>query len=504
MYRTLKISCCLLFSVFTLLPLAANANGWEHTAIPVSALIEALNDKDPALRQQAAHSLGHHRGTEVVAELNKVIKNKEPNPTIRQAVFVSLGKIGDPAALSNIGSCLASEEETSVRIACAAALSGIVSTEAESLTLDNLPDEDQTVQRALITSLGNYTSKRSLAILSESLNSKDPLQRGAAIAALGKTGQPGALKLLLPLLKVDIDESTLISVLKAVARIGGTDTPESIRTIYRKTSSDRIRRFTLIAMASFDEKVDGLFEALNSKDPLLQIQALEIFRENNNKDDIDRLTRTATLHATTFFDRPSSWLEENPDLALLELSVLNEYLRTVIAIDPHHAGGLFKVVTRKIGHARDKPILLQVAEGLYRARWQGLYGLGYTHKGTGEKLLKQAVQDSDERIRAVALRSMGVKDPGRFRGQAIALLDDESAEVRWHAAMVLGRDKDNSDVSALLNAANDSYSRVRKEVALSLGYRGNSQAEPVLEKMMNEDSDREVRAAAGYALGLLE
>lgn len=128
-------------------------------------------------------------------------------------------------------------------------------------------------------------------------------------------------------------------------------------------------------------------------------------------------------------------MERYPNKAVVELSVLNEFLRTVIAIDPHHADKLFKVVTQPYVVARNRPLLLQVAEGLYRARWHGLYGIGYTHAGTADDVLKRSIADPDARVRAVALRSMGVSDPTRFHSLAVKALNDISAECagkrRW-------------------------------------------------------------------------
>ena len=106
-------------------------------------------------------------------------------------------------------------------------------------------------------------------------------------------------------------------------------------------------------------------------------------------------------------------------------------------------------------------------------------------------------------MHAVALRSMGVNNPTRFRSAAVKALSDKSAEVRWQAAMVLGRGQDGGDIAPLLTATADVYARVRKESALSLGYLGNPAAKPVLTKLAENDADAQVRASASYALNLL-
>lgn len=495
---------CFLFTS----PPTAHANGWEHTAIPLPALFDALQDEHAEIRQRAAHSLGHHRGAEVTRQLLALLERGEPQPSVRQAVFISLGKIGAPAALPSIEKCLMSESEAPVRVACATALSGIVSPRSEQIAGNILADANtvtnSVVQRALLGSLGNYRTPEALQILSHAIQSSDTIFRHTAIVELGNSGHPAGLKYLLPLVQADTDEATLVTTLKAIAGIGGTTAPPTVQQLFNTTGSDRVRRFTLIALAAFDGGTNGLLQALNSDDPLLQIQALEIFREHNDKESIDPIVAIATRYAEAFFDHPVAWVERYPNKAVVELSVLNEFLRTVIAIDPHHADKLFKVVTQPYVVARNRPLLLQVAEGLYRARWHGLYGIGYTHAGTADDVLKRSIADPDARVRAVALRSMGVSDPTRFHSLAVKALNDISAEVRWQAAVVLGRDRTHRNIAPLLAATKDRYARVRKEAALSLGYLGDPQAKTVLTGLAQSDADAQVRASASYALGLLD
>ena len=372
-----RLFCFVLFCC----PIVAAANGWEHTAIPASALMSALQSDDASLRQQAAHSLGHHRGEDIAKQLIGVIQRGEPESSVRQAVFASLGKMGARSALPVIEKCLELESEITVRVACASALSGIVSPASESIAHRFQNEINPAVQRAALASLGNYKTQKSLDALVAVLGSDDRRLQLTAMAALGRTGNADALESLVPVINARADEISLVTALKAIARIGGVKAPQVVQNLYDKTDNDRIRRYALIALAAFDSETNGLLKALSSDDPLLQIQALEIIRENGNKQDIDHVINLAEKHTKKFFDRPAAWVEKNPEQAVVELSVMNEFLRAVIAIDPHHAGRLFKSVAQPRSISRNRPIFLEIAEGLYRARWQGIYGIGYTHKG---------------------------------------------------------------------------------------------------------------------------
>jgi HEAT repeat protein len=84
------------------------------------------------------------------------------------------------------------------------------------------------------------------------------------------------------------------------------------------------------------------------------------------------------------------------------------------------------------------------------------------------------------------------------------MLADGSAEVRWTAALGLGRLDAVAAVPALVERLSDGTARVREEASLSLGYIGDSRAREALVRVVEADENAQVRVAATLALDLLD
>ncbi len=484
----------------------AYSNGWEHTTIPMPVLIAALADPSAEIRLRAADSLGYRHQDDAVEHLVTLINKGESDLNVRQTVYQSLGRIGSPRATPILGDCLEQESQESVRAICVTALGLIQSGDAEPLVIDALADRSSNVRNAAITALGNFSSDKVTEKLVAQLNASDQSLHIRAIAALGRSRNPAAISDLLPLIGNDIDEPKLIETLKAVAAIGAIQSTERIERLYATTTSNRIRRYALMALSSTREDGAEKFamEALSADDPLVRLQGLEVLRENNSKASVRKIAKVGLHHSKLLFERPDAWYDGISAEPIVELSLLNEFLRTVIALDPRYGYNLFASVSSPSTLPKNNARMLQIAEGFYRARWQGLYALGYTFNPGAESYLKLALTDPDPRIRAVALRSIGVYGAKNFKRQVIAAGKDNTAEVRWTAARVLGRDRQSANVGPLLSMLGDRDATVRKETALSLGYLGNHQAIDALNNVAITDTATPVREAASFALSLLK
>jgi len=483
------------------------ANGWEHTAIPLPALISALSDQNADIRQKAAHSLGHHSSDNVAKKLLQVLDDGEQNTQVRQAIFGALGKIGYAGSFDAVNHCLAEETEVSVRTVCATVLETLGTADAEHAAILATNDPHHSVRLAAINVLGSYNSNRVIHVLTDFLGHEQQSVRLAAIRAVGRTAHPTAFDHIEELIDTDTEATILVAALKAVTKLSGNRARSKIQQVFSTTPNERVKRFALIALAATDSNGirASLENALSSDDPLMIIQSLEIIRDLKDTDLLPAVIRHAMGFSQRFYSQSALAIESNANQAIIDLSVINEFLRTVIAIDPHHAAGLFALAAKPPVIRNNKPIFLHVAQGIYQARWQATYGIGYTHAGDADEVIYQGFASKDARLRAIATRSMGVNDPTRFRELTLKAMQDNNAEVRWQAAVVMGRDPSITDLSALLKATSDPYSRVRKEAALSLGYvaGNNKEARERLQTIIAQDADPEVRASASYALKLL-
>ena len=134
-----------------------------------------------------------------------------------------------------------------------------------------------------------------------------------------------------------------------------------------------------------------------------------------------------------------------------------------------------------------------------------VHGLGYSRSRDAATLLagRAGLGDADPRLRAVAVRSLGVLGFAEAADQVMPLLDDPSPEVRWTAAKVLGRLAERRAVAPLIARLSDGTAEVRRQAALGLGYLGDPAARDALARAEKGDPSRSVRTAASYAWELL-
>ncbi|MGI9315827.1 MAG: HEAT repeat domain-containing protein [bacterium] len=483
----------------------AFANGWEHTSIPLSALMTALTNPNSDVRIRAIQSLGYRHEIQVVQRLVDLIEDGEPVTRVRTAVFRSLGKIGNLQALDVIERCLVEERQDNVRAICAEALGGIPGSRSERLVTLALKDNARPVRANAITSLGSFATTTSIESLSDFIWHQDEDLKLRAIESLGNTRLKQASGVLVPLIKVDSEEKVLVQVLQAAARIGGIEFQDAVRTVYEESNDSQIRRFALVALNAtrHENAYQFALQSLRDENILTRILGLEIIRDSGSKQDIGEIVEIALSQSQWLYERTRNWSSSEYEKTVLGLSVLIEYLRTITALDPRYGFELYAMTSNPPSLPATSPQFLKISEGFYNAKWQGLYGLGYTFNPSAEKILSQALQDPDPRIRAVVLRSIGIYGTNVFNPLIMQATKDDSAEVRWTASRVIGRLKSKNSVSSLLEALQDSHSKVRQEAALALGYLGDHSAIPALKNVEKTDPSQPVRQAAELALTLL-
>ena len=118
-----------------------------------------FNDADESVREASIVSM-----TSLEFERLREILQKHPDPLLRQAAAICLGRKGDPRALNPLGNSLASQ-----------------------------PDENEDVRAAAASALGELLKPEAEEPLSQALaNDQSPTVREASAEALGALGQSGA------------------------------------------------------------------------------------------------------------------------------------------------------------------------------------------------------------------------------------------------------------------------------------------------------------------------
>jgi HEAT repeat protein len=161
-------------------------------------------------------------------------------------------------------------------------------------------------------------------------------------------------------------------------------------------------------------------------------------------------------------------LFDDPLGTLADLSLQEVALRALAELDAREGLPAFLRAAAGRDLPRDSSLALRIADAVYQTRRLALYGLGYTGSAKAARLLAGAsgLGDPDFRLRATAVRSLGVLGFPESAARVGGLLEDQAAEVRWTAASVLGRLGDTRAVALLIARLSDPVAEVRKQAAL--------------------------------------
>ncbi len=192
----------------------------------------------------------------------------------------ALSRRDDPETIAALAAVLANAKEAwMVRAEAARALGKIRSEQAFSALSEHAGTEHPKVRRAVAGALGNFKTPEAARALEKRAKS-DPsyLVEAESVRALGRTRQPSALKVIVPLL----DRNSWADVARAGALDGlaalrdEAAIPEVIeRTRYGVPTRGRRAAIAALAQLSQDRKVrEHLEELLEDKDPHLKIDVV--------------------------------------------------------------------------------------------------------------------------------------------------------------------------------------------------------------------------------------
>ena len=494
-------------------PRPAATNGWEHGAVPFETLIEALSFENPAIREQAAHSLGFRGQTEAVQPLLDRLALPEPDNGVRQSIYEALGRLGEPEALRALWRCLAKESAAPTRARCIEALGGLRSREALGIILAALArTTDALVRDHAVDALGNFPHRRVVAALSDLLQTADDeTLRRRVLLALGRTGAEAAVVPLLNAFETTASDGERFAALHALADLRSPAAADALSAALADADDPRLRAAIAVALgASRDGEAAGtLLALLEDPVPAVRYVAVDALQALGIRSAAPALAALARREAATLAGRSARELVEDRLHTVAALSLQTRALQAVVALDPSRATQALLEAAAPRDISRSTTAELEIAAALYRLRRIALHGLGYAEaeeREAAEALLlgPAGLGDSDARLRAVAVRSLGVlAAPGAADRIRPLLSRDPSADVRMTAARVLGLLHDHASGAALVAALADPHALVRKEAALALGYLREPSARDALEALAEGDRSPAVRDAAAYALTLL-
>ena len=493
-------------AVLTATPASGRANGWEHAAVPLAVLVHALDAEDGATRARAARSLGLRGQREGLEPLLARLGRPEQDRRVRQAIFEALGRLGDPSGRPALATCLADEDREEQRAVCVHALGGIGDPQSLALVRKALVgDPSFLVQARAVEALGHFTVPEAVAALAKVL--ADDGQRGLhqrALRALGRTGLPEAAPVVLAALdKTDLDPVRLEAV-QALARLAPPQAKAPLRGLLDRAEDPQIRLYATIALGAIRDGglYDTLVGLLTDPEPAVRYAAITGLVELGRAEAAAPIAALSLEISNALDGRSADQLLQDFPTVITLLSLQVEALRALLALDPVESLPALLAAAQSRDLTGRSSLELRLREGFYEQRRIALHALGYSGAPEAFELLRGrlGLGDPDFRLRATALRSLGVLG---FEGTAalvIHLLEDPSHDVRLSAASVLGRLDDRQAVPGLIARLSDPDSRVRREAVLGLSYLGAGEARPRITQLATEDPVEAVRRAAALAL----
>ena len=504
-----------------------------HDPAAQSALLTALSEPEPLIREAAAYSLGELKVGAAVDSLVQMLKDDDA--AVRRSAACALGKIGDKRAREQVVSAAKTVDDLQYNIAAYRL--------GETVTLDRVADaiaseySDQRV-RAL-EALIEFKDERALPVL----------------LALLKPVAPGSSKAVESLRFRLLLADGLAGFHAAAAQnalLGMTEDPApqvriasiaSIGRIVRETESEDFRQQSmkaLVAVLDRDEApsvVSAALDALSSFDAARMSNALLASRRSDARLTANVVRGLAAVGVTTESQvarlndaDASSRLVAAERLARLGDNAAVKPLLESLATDKDLRVRI--KCAAALGELKDRravePLMAAAGTDAPDLRVAAVKALGRIGDHSSTDALFTAAHDSESRVRESAFESlseMGISvdrvssdlaspnwqvrssalttlerlgDPKALPAVARALKDDD-ARVRSEAARALGGLGDRTAGDALIGALSDPNSEVRTQATIALGRIKSGAAVPALGGLLN-DRDTRVSLAAAEAL----
>ncbi|TVQ44860.1 MAG: HEAT repeat domain-containing protein [Gloeocapsa sp. DLM2.Bin57] len=208
-------------------------------SITPESVQQLINSENFGDRIKGINQLRHLNDPDRSFQILEPLLNDE-NTRIRYAAVSQLDTLGQSdlsKTLELLRDRLYNDSEVDVQAAAADVIGGLKLTEAfADLEKVYYSTSEWLIQMSIIASLGEFGDPRGFALLTDALNSDNPLVKTAAVSSLGELKDPQAIPLLLPLAQ-DPDWQIRYRLVQAISNLGIT--PES-RSILEHLAQDSV------------------------------------------------------------------------------------------------------------------------------------------------------------------------------------------------------------------------------------------------------------------------
>ncbi len=208
-------------------------------------------NSDRLIRRDMARYIGELRYSKATSDLIDRLQN-DADPEVRSACAYALGNIGSKFAVGPLREVMENKkEEMPVRLAAAVALGQMGNEQGIQFLVEQLKSGDEKVRASAVEALRTI-GKPATNLLIKAAQSKDPMQRWGAVAALGETGEPKAVPILLRALR-DEDENVRAVAAASLGKLRYEKAaPQLVKALTDK--SERVQAHAEWALENIGEK----------------------------------------------------------------------------------------------------------------------------------------------------------------------------------------------------------------------------------------------------------
>lgn len=445
---------------------------------------------------EALQALVQSRDGRVAAAVVAILPNLPLG--LRTQALKQLGELGDPTAFPAVATSLTCSEEPLVRSAILA-LGGLGDRRAVAPLIAMAVQQPQQRIRALeaVVKIGEAGLPALLALLEQT--SEAALQH-AVIEALGRMKSPRGISAVAAFLS---DPSVVLRrhAAEMLAQIGDAAAVGALREALTD-ADEHVRRHAAEGIARHpDPRFAAVLRPL-LEDPCREVRlaALQALGACGDKRVVEALRPFLALDDEEFVMTAAEALGRLGDQD--SVSLLVERLEA-IGHDVERQAAVLRIVEalRRIGDDRAAlPLVNLLSHPSSRVRGRIAEALGRMKTdGVAAALHDLLRSDPNEEVQAAAARALGELGFPESKDVLVRFGLSERPSVRVQSLIALGRFKDPSLLTPVLELTSDPVAQVRYQVAALLGDLGERSAIPALEQLAG-DGEEMVRRAARRSL----
>jgi len=421
---------------------------------------------------------------------------------IRSSASISLLGLNLPAVYDSLIDILANSTNDDVRISLIKAFSFTGDDKALDTLIELLGNEKKTIRITSANALGNIITRRSIEkMIDVLLNTENPINsRVLIVGALAKTRSREAVKPLISLLESD-NNDLRIAARDALVEI--TKQSDGNTNIFWQEWWERNKVKTREQwLEDIVDKVEEDVKKLRSQNSVLRSEVaqktIKILETGKGKDHI--------IQFVQLLDAIKSEYPEVRVFAARELLNHKTPDMAIIFIDliSDTNEDIRALAVKTVGEIGDVSGLGSLISALRdkeaKVRESAARALGKLGSKKAVMDLLSALNDKENSVTCAVAEALGEIKANEAVETLINLLSNEYPIVKESAIVALGNIRDNRAIEPLINSLNDDEERVRWYAADSLGKIGVQKATLPLITLLSDKSAR-VRESAVTALG---